>query len=441
MFQVDKGKLHDYIIEYNNIAIFSNQDMLKQFEYYSTQDSVALLNCLINAQKIYIEKYNIDIGSIWSTSTLSMKIFRMHFLELNINCLTRIVDSFIRDAYYGGATDYYYKYGENLHHYDVNSLYPFAMLKPMPTRLKVFHPNLEGFNLSDLFGYFLVNIECPKDMKYPFVPYRDPQINSGGVTYPTGKWTGTYFSELLKVAVKHGYKVTLIKGYTFYEEVLFKHYVEHFYDSKRNTTGPNRWIAKMHLNQVYGYFGRSLDSIETKNVNNNELIELFGTRVVKHVIKINDDRHVALIQNNFNEIFIKQLNIKLDLNLKDFKKNVKANVALAAAATSYAQVIMAEYKVLCAKLGIKVLYSETDSLITDKPLPNYLIGRNIGLMKDDLEDGIIIKGYLFGIKKYGYVYKDKEGNLHTKSVFSGVSRDSINLNELEEINKGTKITK
>jgi hypothetical protein len=93
------------------------------------------------------------------------------------------------------------------------------------------------------------------------------QVDIGGVFYPTGKWVGIYFSELLKLAVDNGYTIKLIKGYDFYDEILFKDYVEHFYELKRNSYGSTRWIAKMHLNQLYGYFGRSLDLIQTENVN------------------------------------------------------------------------------------------------------------------------------------------------------------------------------
>lgn len=56
----------------------------------------------------------------------------MKFLELNIPILTNKLDSIIRLSYIGGSTDYYYKYGENLKHYDVNSLYPKAMCNLMP---------------------------------------------------------------------------------------------------------------------------------------------------------------------------------------------------------------------------------------------------------------------------------------------------------------------
>ena len=54
-------------------------------------------------------------------------------------------DSFIRRAYYGGHTDTYKPYGEDLYYYDVNSLYPFVMKEfPMPGGVPVWHRNLDG---------------------------------------------------------------------------------------------------------------------------------------------------------------------------------------------------------------------------------------------------------------------------------------------------------
>ena len=47
----------------------------------------------------------------------------------------KVDDSFIRKGYFGGATDYYQLKAENIHYYDVNSLYPFAKCKPMPFKL------------------------------------------------------------------------------------------------------------------------------------------------------------------------------------------------------------------------------------------------------------------------------------------------------------------
>ena len=118
------------------------------------------------------------------------------------------------------------------------------------------------------------------------------------------------------------------------------------------------------------------------------------------------------------------------MDIKNIIKKVKSNVAIASAITSYAQIKMIEYKNICEQLGINNFYTDTDSLITDKPLPNYLIGKDIGLMKDELDSGIITKAYFLGIKNYGYEYLNKDGEIKFKSIFSGVERYSLTLEEL-----------
>jgi len=35
---------------------------------------------------------------------------------------------------------------------------------------------------------------------------------------------------------------------------LFSDYVNNFYEQKRNSTGPPRFMAKLHLNALYGIF-------------------------------------------------------------------------------------------------------------------------------------------------------------------------------------------
>ena len=74
--------------------------------------------------------------------------------------------------------------------------------------------------------------------------------------HPIGSWIGIYFTEELKAAAKYGYNIELIKVYNFSKANIFNKYIEFFYNIKTQATGPLRLIAKMHLNQLYGYFGR-----------------------------------------------------------------------------------------------------------------------------------------------------------------------------------------
>ena len=135
---------------------------------------------------MYLIDYNVDITSILSTSTLSLKIFRTKFLKVNITILKRIDDSFVRKAYFGGATDYYQLKTTKLYHYDVNSLYPFALMKPMPFKLirkiNFKNKNNSGFNLDEFFGYLKVEVTCPKDIKVPVLPCKF----NGKTIFPTG---------------------------------------------------------------------------------------------------------------------------------------------------------------------------------------------------------------------------------------------------------------
>jgi hypothetical protein len=61
------------------------------------------------------------------------------------------------------------------------------------------------------------------------------------------------------------------------------------------------------------------------------------------------------------------------------KTPVRSNVAIAAAITSYARIHMMDLK-----LNYDVCYSDTDSIFTTHPLPDHLIGPDLGQLKDEL---------------------------------------------------------
>ena len=196
-----QGKISEYNKDFNSLNLFYNDELFKLFKEYSIQDSICLYNALFTAQEHYILHYQVDITSIYSTSTLSLKIFRQHHLKEPIPILKKSQDAFIRDSYYGGATDYYIKYAEKLYYSDVNSLYPYAMKNPMPVNIKEKHYFFKNnFKLDNFFGFLEVEVTAPKNLVIPLLPLK----YQGKTIFPTGKWVGTYFSEELKAVLKYG---------------------------------------------------------------------------------------------------------------------------------------------------------------------------------------------------------------------------------------------
>ena len=117
-------------------------------------------------------------------------------------------------------------------------------------------------------------------------------------------------------------------------------------------------------------------------------------------------------------------------------KNISVNQSLpcAIATTAYARMYMFEIIYKLIDLGINIYYMDTDSMTIDGVLPNEYIGNKLGLFK--LEH-IIKKAYFLGIKKYGYI--DNNDKIH--STFSGIERNSLSWNEIEQIANGFTVVK
>jgi hypothetical protein len=177
------GKFSEYNPLFNDISLFNSKELYHKFLNYSKQDSLALYNALNTAQKIYLEKYFIDICDVLSASSLSLKIFRTHYLDIDIPILKNNIDHFIRKSYFGGATDYYKAYGKELYYYDVNSLYPQAMLKPMPLNLIKTYKNMEEvLDFNNFFGFVKCKVITPKDLIKPILPFK----YQGKTIFPLG---------------------------------------------------------------------------------------------------------------------------------------------------------------------------------------------------------------------------------------------------------------
>lgn len=427
-----EGKLSKYNPDFNKPTLFDNKSLLDTFISYGLQDSVALYNALVNAQAKIYNDFKLDITSriIVSTSSLAFNVFRSKFLKVEIPILNNAQDSFIRRGYFGGATDYYKKYVTNAKYYDVNSLYPFAMLNDMPGKMVKYHNNLSGFDLYSFFGFALAEVHIPNTL-VPLLPYKSKEDRT---IFPTGKVIGVYFSEELKALANRGYSITLIRGYEF-ERVkdLFTDFINHFYELKKFAKGSERALAKLIMNSSYGNFGRKSELLVTRNVHRDELDVYVLTSLVKNIIRINDDWRTVLMVNNLPTNIIKTLNLELDADIVNFESVVKANVSIAAAITAYARIHMMDFK-----LNNDVIYSDTDSVILGNTIDDSLIGPELGQMKDELVGGYMNECYVLGIKQYGYHYTSEKGRTEC-SIFAGVARNSISFLDFKDLANGSSL--
>jgi hypothetical protein len=431
IFNVD-GKSFKYKKDFNKIDMFNNDKLLNEFIYYAIQDSKSLFEALIKSQKQFIKIHNVDITTIVSTSSLALKIFRTNYLNVEIPILKSNEDLFIRQGYFGGATDFYKAYAKNLYYYDINSLYPKAMCNLIPQKIIKKYENMDNVELDSFFGFCLAEIQTPENILKPLLPMKW----KGKTIYPKGKWKSVYFSEELKAVKSLGYIIKLIKGIEFSSIDLFTGYVEHFYKIKMNTVGSERWISKLLLNCLYGVFGRKQELLETINIYNHELEKYVCSEIIKHIIPINEKISTLIILKNLNKIFETDLNTSYSKTSKHLNKSIKSNVAIAAAITAYARIHMMQFK-----LDNGVVYSDTDSIFTTNKIESNLIGSELGLMKDEMNGLIIKEGLFLGIKQYSYWYLDSKEKRIEKSVFAGVKRNSLTFVEVKNLFNGKTLIK
>jgi hypothetical protein len=146
-------------------------------------------------------------------------------------------------------------HGYNIYHYDINSLYPYAMAnKYIPIgNMKAFTGNILNFKKGAL-GFFEAIITTPKKLDIPIL-----QIHNKGVTVsPLGKFKGWFFSEeLVNARDNFGYEIEVLRGYTFDQRIIFDNFVDELYSLRLTypKSNPMNYIAKILMNSLYGRFG------------------------------------------------------------------------------------------------------------------------------------------------------------------------------------------
>jgi hypothetical protein len=357
--------------EYNTMAN-NNWNLKNETIKYCLLDCIVLYKVISKFNELIFTKWSLNIHRFPTLSSLAFAIFRTHYLgNVHIPKLGGHTYDFIKQSYTGGRVDVIKPQGQDLFYYDVNSLYPTVYSSmPMP----VGNPTwFEGNILNcqpDAFGFFKCNITAPSDLNIPVLQTHVKTNNGMRTIAALGNWTDVLFSEEMNLAIKYGYKIEVLEGYTFDKAVIFDKYASDLFAIKQShaPSDPMYLISKLLLNSLYGRFGMNLDLIEHRVINNNELFRYIGKSkaYIPEIIDLNNGKSIVSITK-----------IRDKKHESDTAK-LNVSIGVASAITSYARIFMTPF---LQNPNYNVYYSDTDSIITDGPIDSKHIGKELGQMK------------------------------------------------------------
>jgi len=188
---------------------------------------------------------------------------------------------------------------------------------------------------------------------------------------------------------------------------------------------PMNLIAKLLMNSLYGKFGMKQERTITEifNLSNDsekelfsQMLDSFGSSVIDFV---EIDNHVVTIRKNL-------LNYTNSSEDNDLYHSLDVNVAIASAITAGGRMWMSAIKNLA---GLIIYYSDTDSVVTNKPLPSFLVGNELGQLK--LEH-TIKKAVFLAPKVYSFITTNDELIIKVKGLTKEILPD-LSFDKLEQL--------
>lgn len=432
---------------------------------YCMQDCTTLYQILSNFSSLIFKDFGVSLKYVPSISSLALRTYKTKFLPMTDKdprlsdkieeaknkaletqmVLTEAEESKIEKAVYpkfdipiligepfdfinisftGGHVDVYIPYGQNVHCYDINSLYP-SIMKSTPMAInkpKFFEGEELDIWSKRPYGFFDVEITAPSNISHPIIQTRITTPQGYRTVAPLGKWRDVLSSiEIYNALDNFGYKFKINRGYLFDTEIVYDQYIDHFNNIKAiSDKGSAMYlIAKLLMNGLYGKTGQNyrfkdhvLGSVDQyQSYIQNEKYK------VSDVIKIDDDLLLFSIfdKKKYNIVdLVSDLDEGTIANLWPQLKNYSGCVAHASTISAGARVKMSLFiKELLAK-GYKIFYMDTDSLFIDKLLPENMVS-STALGKFKLE--YVFKEAVFlAPKVYGGILEDGKELIKIKGL-------------------------
>jgi DNA polymerase type B, organellar and viral len=173
-----------------NSSLSTNWNLREEPLNYLIKDLTSLLEILRKFQDHLWKDHNLEMTEGLTISSLAKNKFFKYYLQnskiplINTNNLF----NFLYSAYYGGITEVYKPYGQNLTYLDVNSLYPSSAKNTMPRLVCNWIESYgdHGLDLDKLFGVFHAEV-INNDLYIGLLPFK----TKTGLIFPNGKFDGT----------------------------------------------------------------------------------------------------------------------------------------------------------------------------------------------------------------------------------------------------------
>jgi hypothetical protein len=241
-----------------------------------------------------------------------------------------------------------------------------------------------------------------------------------------GSWEGWIFSGEMDNAVKYGYTFEILKGYQFQKGYIFKEYINKMYNLRMEYPKghPLNLIAKLLMNSLYGKFGMRLEATQVEMFNTSDefenellkdMLDLYG-KSVKDFIKL--DNHIVTVRDTL-------LHYEYNEN-EDMFHGLEINIAIASAVTAGGRMWMSTLK---NNPNFKLYYSDTDSAVIDKPLPEFMVGDAIGQFKLEY---IVKRAVFLAPKVYGLITASGDEIVKIKGLTQEVI-PNIHIGDLERL--------
>lgn len=353
-----------------------------------------------------------NIGVIKLTvPSLAMFQFRLKYLPKDI-VFSEVVDDFY-ESYYGGRTEAFRIGKVEAKVYDINSLYPFAMIETIFPDVKHLHKVLDLnvkyllYLLDSYEGLAKVTVRH-KETYFGYLPVRMEINKSEKLVFPVGEFTTTVNFNELRFAVDEGVVEILKVHYAIYANPVESPFIDFVLDNYKkrlqSTNELDSTIYKLIMNSLYGRFAMRMKMTTT-------YYDDLPYAIIRELEQADKYYDLQLFNIERNDCYLITEN-------EQMKNSFFSIPTYSSYITSYARVKL--LKAMIANEKNKVCYCDTDSIfLMDNFIGN--VSDNIGDFKK--EPKIVIE--INGLKNY--IYINGEGKETT--VIKGISRNSVKISE------------